>query len=118
MYNQGDIILVPFPFTDLSGSKPRPAIIISNSEVHQSNDVIIAQLTTQSIYGKFSFEISNADVTTPFKPPHDTQYIYCKKIAVVEKSIIIKKITRVKETKTLRSILEVVKSIFTLDNHS
>jgi len=32
MYKQGDIILVPFPFTDLSGEKVRPALIVSNIE--------------------------------------------------------------------------------------
>lgn len=29
---KGDIIPIPFPFTDLSGSKNRPAIILATSE--------------------------------------------------------------------------------------
>ena len=36
-YRRGDIILVQFPFTDLSSSKPRPALVISQHE----DDLII-----------------------------------------------------------------------------
>lgn len=113
-YKQGDIILVPFPFTDLTGTKVRPAIVLSNSQINRSNDVIIAQITSQEITGDFAFQISNAEVTTPFKPPYNTQYIYCKKIAVVEQSLISKKITQIRERETLESILTVVRSIFTI----
>ncbi|MBI4209008.1 MAG: type II toxin-antitoxin system PemK/MazF family toxin [Deltaproteobacteria bacterium] len=31
----GDVVLVTFPFTDLAGTKLRPAVIISSEEVHQ-----------------------------------------------------------------------------------
>jgi len=29
-YKQGEIVLVPFPYSDLSGSKRRPVLIVSN----------------------------------------------------------------------------------------
>ncbi|MDH4137203.1 MAG: type II toxin-antitoxin system PemK/MazF family toxin [Anaerolineae bacterium] len=37
---RGDIILVPFSFTDLSGQKVRPALIISPNPV--GNDILLA----------------------------------------------------------------------------
>ncbi len=40
---KGDIILAPFPFTDLSGSTKRPALILIESE----QDVTICFITTQ-----------------------------------------------------------------------
>ena len=35
--NQRDIILMPFPFTDLSQIKRRPGMIISNHEYNSNN---------------------------------------------------------------------------------
>ena len=44
-YSKNEIILVRYPFSDLSGSKVRPAIAVNAS--HTSQDVIIAPLTSK-----------------------------------------------------------------------
>ena len=47
-YKFGDVILVPFPFTDGSSSKKRPAIVISSDSYDQSkSDVILIAVTSQ-----------------------------------------------------------------------
>ena len=44
----GDIVLVPFPFTDQSGSKKRPAVIVSSAAYQQARrDVLIMAVTSQ-----------------------------------------------------------------------
>lgn len=44
----GTVVLVPFPFTDQSGSKKRPAVIVSGSAYNaQRRDVVIVAITSQ-----------------------------------------------------------------------
>ena len=44
----GDIVLVPFPFTDQSATKKRPAVVISSESYHQQRpDLIIMAVTSQ-----------------------------------------------------------------------
>ena len=47
-YEFGDIILVPFPFTDQSAVKRRPAVVISSAAYHQARpDLVIMAITSQ-----------------------------------------------------------------------
>lgn len=46
-YRQGDVVLVPMDFTDGTGSKGRPAIVVSVDRYHQlSPDVLVASITS------------------------------------------------------------------------
>jgi mRNA interferase MazF len=40
---KGDIVLITFPFTDLSGSKLRPTVVLADTEL----DVTVCFITTQ-----------------------------------------------------------------------
>ncbi len=47
-YSQGDIVIVPCPFTDQSGTKQRPAVVMSGTAHNQSRaDIILAPITSQ-----------------------------------------------------------------------
>ena len=47
-YSFGDIVLVPFPFTDQSATKKRPAVVVSSSAYHGArSDLIIMAVTSQ-----------------------------------------------------------------------
>ena len=46
-FHRGDVILVPFPFTDLTAKKTRPAVVVSGSAYHATQpDIIIAAITS------------------------------------------------------------------------
>ena len=47
-YNFGDIVLVPFPFTDQTGTKKRPAVIVSSSAYGSARrDLVVMAITSQ-----------------------------------------------------------------------
>src|SRR3989344_6101245 len=47
MFNQKDIVIIPFPYSDLSLSKRRPALIISNEKINKTQDRICCLVTTK-----------------------------------------------------------------------
>jgi mRNA interferase MazF len=47
MFEFGSIVFVAFPFTDLSGTKLRPALIISRDN-HARDDVVLAFVTSRN----------------------------------------------------------------------
>lgn len=112
LYNQGDIVIVNFPFTNLKGSKPRPAIIVSNKDVNSSKDYIVVMLTTQPIYNRFKATVSNNEVSINFKPPHEVMNVYCKKIAVLDEAVINRKISTIENQDKLNEIISLIKSAF------
>jgi mRNA interferase MazF len=47
-YKRGDIVLVSFPFTDLSSSKRRPALVVSPDSFNEAmQDLVLAAITSQ-----------------------------------------------------------------------
>ena len=47
-YEFGDLVLVPFPFTDQSAIKRRPAVVVSSAAYHRTRpDLLIMAVTSQ-----------------------------------------------------------------------
>ena len=83
--NKGDIVLLPFPFTDLSGGKYRPAIVLIDSE----EDVTVCFITTQiKWYSEFDISVQPSD----FNGLKKVSLIRLNKIATLDKELIIGRI--------------------------
>jgi mRNA interferase MazF len=51
IYDRGDVVVVNVPFSDGTGIKPRPALIISNPSFHGTlPDVIVCPISSQPRY--------------------------------------------------------------------
>ena len=55
---KGDVVVVPFPFSDLTQSKKRSALVIS---VLEGDDLILCQITSQLIKDNYSILIDDKD---------------------------------------------------------
>ena len=99
---KGDVVVVPFPFSDLSNSKKRPAIVIANI---RGDDLILCQITSQTRVDNYSIVLSDND----FKKGslNLTSLIKPNKIFTADKSIILYRIGSLKDSK----IKEVEKKI-------
>lgn len=55
---KGDVVVIPFPFSDLSQSKRRPALVIATLE---GNDAILCQITSKNINDIYAITIDDSD---------------------------------------------------------
>lgn len=77
---KGDIVLITFPFTDLSGSRLRPAVIIAET----MQDITVCFITTQ-IHWK---EITDIQIIpTPVNGLKKPSLLRTSKIATLDKSL-------------------------------
>lgn len=105
---QKEIVLLPYPFSDLEGTKVRPAIVVSNNIFNRkSDDCIMVPLTTVIKDEPYSVIINQEDLTSGklLKPSR----VRADKIFTVEKDLIMMKICVIND-KTFEKIKgEIVK---------
>ena len=83
--NKGDIVLIPFPFTDLSGTKYRPALILAIGKV----DITVSFITTQLKWQE-DFDIKTEP--SQMNRLKRTSLIRLSKLATIDKDLVIGKL--------------------------
>ena len=58
---KGDVVVVPFPFSDLTQAKRRPALVVSALE---SDDLILCQITSQFVRDNYAISLNDEDFGT------------------------------------------------------
>ncbi len=107
---QKEIVLLPYPFSDLEGTKVRPALVISNNLFNnKSDDCIMIPLTSVIKDEPYSIFINQEDLNSGklIRPSR----IRVDKIFTVEKKLIIMKIGIVNNT-TFQKIKSELSKIF------
>ncbi|OIO74446.1 MAG: growth inhibitor PemK [Elusimicrobia bacterium CG1_02_37_114] len=97
---KGDIVVVPFPFSDLTQSKRRPALVIT---VLEGDDIILCQITSQRVKDKYAVLIDDNDFSDgSLKQPSN---IRPNRIFTADKNIILYRIGHLKPEK-MNKIIE------------
>lgn len=107
MHEQGDILLVPIPFADLSSQKRRPVIVISNNAYNQKTaDLVVVAMTSNPIETDYSFTITSSDLEKGTL--NHLGKVRVDKIYTISKSIVVKTFGKVngKVLERIRSELQ------------
>ena len=107
-YRKWDVILVPFPFTNLARTKKRPALIVSPNEYNDGLDVVIAFITSKldHEYRLGDYKIQQWDKAKLPKPS-----MLRMKFATIDKFIIIKTLGNMDEA-DIREIKKLLVDFF------
>jgi mRNA-degrading endonuclease toxin of MazEF toxin-antitoxin module len=105
-YSFGDVVLVPFPFTDQSGLKKRPAVVVSSAQYQLNRrDLVIMAITSQLrphlAFGEFTVaQWKKAGLIAPsaVKPV----------LTTIEKRLVLKKLGQLQQAdiRSLRATIE------------
>jgi len=55
---KGDVVILPFPFSDLSQAKRRPALVVA---VLKGDDLLLCQITSQAVRDKYAIALADKD---------------------------------------------------------
>lgn len=102
---KGQIVLIPFPFSDLSSQKLRPALVLCHEK--NNEDMIICAISSQNIGKNISLNVS--DLSSGILPKQS--YIRFQKIITIDSSLIQKIVAEVSEKK-LKEVLTKVRELF------
>jgi len=79
----GEVVTITFPFSDLSGAKRRPALVVASLP---GNDVILCQITSRSRPDHWAVEISQSNFTWGSLPIDSL--VRCSKLFTADANIV------------------------------
>ena len=95
---QRDLLLVPFPFSNQSGKKIRPVIVVSNDEFNlHSDDLIVVGVTSNISKDRYTVLLEDKDLEEG--KLLDICCIKVENILKLDKRLIIKKIGKINANK-------------------
>jgi len=107
-YRKGDVVVVPFPFSDLTQTKRRPALVLAELE---GDDLILCQITSRWVHDKYTIPLDDVDFDEGgLRQP---SYIRPNRLFTAEKSIILYRAGRLKPEK----IKEVIDKVIDILSH-
>ena len=84
-YSFGDVVVLPFSYTDLQSEKRRPALILLDAD---DGDILAARITSRKYSTSYDIEIENWNEIGLLVP----SYIRLHKLTTIAKTHVLKKI--------------------------
>jgi len=100
-YRPGDVVLIPYPFSDLSGVKQRPALILVSIE--SQNEAVCLMLTSQRKGGSYEYVVKKWKESGLYSPT----VARISRLFTVDHKIIITKIGRLNNEEFLEILAKV-----------
>lgn len=100
---KGDIVVLPFPFSDLSANKRRPALVLVNLD---GDDIILCQITSKGVKDNIAITINNDDIENGSLK--EMSNIRPNKLFTADKNIILYKLGNLTPEKVDNVVDEVV----------
>jgi mRNA interferase MazF len=91
---KGEVIVLPFPYTDLSSAKKRPALVIATLK---GNNIILAQITTNQRNDEDLISLTKNDFASGFLKCNS--FIMASLIFTADSSRVEYKVGRLKQEK-------------------
>lgn len=108
-FEAGEIVLVPFPFTDLSARKTRPALVMTTRRYNDDRkDVVLCGITSNLANAARSVLLAQEDLESGVLPKPSR--VKVDKIVTLQQSIVRKRLGRVKSS----AMAQVMKEFETL----
>jgi mRNA interferase MazF len=95
----GDIVIVPFPQTDLKPGKLRPALVLVDLP---GDDLILCQITSQARSDGFSISLDASDIARGSLPV--ASFIRPNRLFTVDQTVIVRVAGRVSTAKLQESL--------------
>jgi len=102
---KGDVVVVPFPFSDLSSAKRRPALVVAEL---RGDDLILCQITSQQLKDEYSIPLDDADFQ--FGSLRKKSNVRPNRIFTADRRIILYRVGKLKEEK-LKEVIDKIISI-------
>jgi mRNA interferase MazF len=99
---KGDVVVVPFPFSDLTANKKRPALVVASLI---GDDVILCQITSKTVSDTYAIPLTETDFKTGTL--HQESNIRPNRLFTADAHIILRKTG----TLTIEKLKEVVAKI-------
>ena len=104
IYEQFDIVKVPFPFTDKDANKKRPALVLSKPSYCKDNDHYILAMITTAKQSSWQNDIEISDLQVAGLPsPSKVRF----KIFSLDSRVIISRLGRL-SGRNVRMVMEVI----------